>query len=92
MTDAAFDGENIEFPVTFDLKLIYVAAEAGTLNADLLAVFARRAVSCAALEAKPGKEGARYGRLSARVTFSSIEQLRATYAELGALSYVKGLL
>ncbi len=92
MANASFDGADIEFPVTFDLRLIYEISAAATLNADLLAVFARRAVPCAAIETKNAKEGARYGRISARVTFSALEQLRATYDELGKLPYVKGLL
>jgi putative lipoic acid-binding regulatory protein len=92
MENASFDGSRIEFPVSFDLKLIYDIAAAATLNADLLAAFARRSVPCSAIEAKEPKPGAKYGRLSARVTFSSLEQLRATYAEVGALPCVKGLL
>lgn len=90
--DGKADGSRIEFPVTFDLKIIYESASAASINADLLAVFARRAVPCASIERKEGKPGARYGRLAARVTFTSLEQLRETYADLGKLSYVKGLI
>jgi len=92
MDNAPFDGAQIEFPVSFDLKLIYESARAATLNADLLTIFARRSVPCSAIEVKKGKSGAKYGRISARVTFTSLEQLRAAYAEIGALPYVKGLL
>lgn len=90
--NAADDGSRIEFPVSFDLKLIYELSSASALNADLLAVFARRSVACSALDAKEAKPGAKYGRISARVTFSSLEQLRTTYAEIGSLAYVKGLI
>jgi len=92
METASFDGAHIEFPVTFDLKFIYESASAATINADLLAVFARRSVPCVSIETKESKPGARYGRLAARVTFTSLEQLRETYEELGKLSYVKGLI
>lgn len=84
--------ESIEFPVTFDLRIIYENGKAPAVNADLLAVFARQAVPCAAITPTEGKEGAKYARLGARVTFKSVEQLRATYAELGALPYVKSLI
>lgn len=90
--NAADDGSRIEFPVSFELKLIFSLSSGAALNADLLAVFARRAVPCSAIESKESKPGAKYGRVSARVTFSSLEQLRATYAEIGTLPYVKGLI
>lgn len=93
MENEPFDGTRIEFPVSFDLKLIYDAsANASTVTADLLGVFARYAVTCARIDRKDGKEGARYQRLSAAVTFTSLVQLRSTYAEIATLPYVKGAL
>lgn len=81
-------GAQLEFPVTFDLRIIYVLAEGATIVEDLEAVYAAQGVSCAMIQgiAKPG---AKYGRMGSRLTFTSRDQLYATYAAIGKLPYVK---
>lgn len=82
------EGVELEFPVTFDLRIIYVLAEGGSIQDDLERIYAGRGVKCTLMQgiAKPG---AKYGRMGSRLTFSSREQLYATYADIGKLPYVK---
>jgi hypothetical protein len=81
-------GAEPEFPVTFDLRTIYVLAEGGTIQDDLERIFAGQGVKCSLMQgiAKPG---AKYGRFGCRVTFTSREQLYSTYAAIGRLPYIK---
>lgn len=82
------EGTELEFPVTFDLRIIYVLAEGGSIQDDLERIYAERGVNCSLMQgiAKPG---ARYGRMGSRLTFASREQMYATYADIGKLPYVK---
>ena len=82
------EGAELEFPVTFDLRIIYVLAEGGTIQDDLERIYAERGVKCSLMQgiAKPG---AKYGRMGSRLTFTSKEQMYATYADIGKLPYVK---
>ena len=82
------EGAELEFPVTFDLRIIYVLAEGGAIQDDLERIYAERGVKCNLIQgiAKPG---AKYGRMGSRLTFASREQMYATYADIGKLPYVK---
>lgn len=82
----------LEFPVTFDLRVIYTLEQDPPVHADLLAVFARLEVPCSEIVPRASKPGAKYGRLGAKVTFKNVEQLRAAYEGIGALPYVKSLI
>lgn len=85
---ADFGGAQIEFPVTFDLRTIYVLETGATIVEDLEAIYARLGVQCAMTQgiAKPG---AKYGRMGSRLTFTSREQMYATYEAIGKLPYIK---
>jgi len=83
-----FAGVEVEYPVTFDLRIIYTLAEGGTIVEDLERIYAELGVSCALIQgiAKPG---AKYGRMGSRLTFQNREQLYAVYGAIGKLPYVK---
>ena len=46
----AFGGAEIEFPVSFDLKIIYVLAEGATIVEDLERIYAALGVKCAMIQ------------------------------------------
>lgn len=85
---AALEGAEIEFPVTFDLRVIYVLAQGGTIQEDLEAIYARLGVPCSLMQGV-AKPGASYGRFGSRLTFSTKEQMYATYEAIGKLPYIK---
>ena len=47
---AALEGAQIEFPVTFDLRVIYVLDQGGTIQEDLEAIYARLEVPCSLMQ------------------------------------------
>ena len=86
-----FGGVQIEFPVHFDLRIIYTIAEAPNLSADLEAALRKTAVPCSLIQgiAKPGSK---YGRMGARVTVDSKERMDRLYAEVAAIKGVKAVI
>ena len=84
----AFAGVEMEFPVTFDLKIIYVLAEGGKIVEDLERIYAALGVKCAMIQGVAAP-GAKYGRMGSRLTFETREQMYAAYAAIGKLPYVK---
>jgi hypothetical protein len=86
--DPRLAGAELRFPVTFDLRIIYVAAEGPTIQEDLGAIYAARGVSCAMMQGM-GIPGSKYARMGSRVTFTSREQMYGTYEDIGKLTYVK---
>lgn len=84
----AFAGAELEFPVSFDLKIIYVLAEGGTIVEDLERIYAALGVKCAMIQGVAAP-GAKYGRMGSRLTFETREQMYAAYAAIGKLPYVK---
>lgn len=83
-----FAGAELEFPVAFDLRIIYVLAEGATIVEDLEAIYASLGVSCAMIQGV-AKPGATYGRMGSRLRFDTREQMYSTYAAIGKLPYVK---
>jgi len=82
------DGPELVFPVTFDLRIIYLLAEGATIIDDLEKLYSSMGVPCSLIQgiAKPG---AKYGRMGSRITLSSRDQMYALYGEIGKLPYVK---
>ena len=83
-----FGDVDLVFPVTFDLRIIYVLAEGATIQADLERTFAALDVPCSLMQGLAAP-GAKYGRWGCRITLESREQMYALYAEIGKLPYVK---
>lgn len=86
-----FGGAQMTFPLTFDLRIIYVLADGDSIQADLEAIYERLDVECSLMQGT-SKPGAKYGRFGSRVTFTNREQFYATYEEIGKLPYVKAAL
>lgn len=86
-----FSGVQIEFPVHFDLRIIYTIADAPNLSADLEAALLRTGVPCSLIQgiAKPGSK---YGRMGARVTVDSKERMDRLYAEVAAIKGVRAVI
>lgn len=84
----ALAGAQIDFPVTFDLRVIYVLSQGGTIQDDLEAIYKGLGVHCSLMQGV-AKPGASYGRFGSRLTFTSREQMYATYEAIGKLPYIK---
>ena len=83
-----FGGVQIEFPVSFDLRIIYTLAEAPDFQAALAATLARISIPCSLIQGV-AKPGATYGRMGARVTVDSKASMDRLYAEAAKLPGVK---
>jgi putative lipoic acid-binding regulatory protein len=88
---APFGGETIQFPVHFELRVIYVLALGATLEEDLLRLLQTRKASPGRPEALPAK-GAKYGRMAVKVVFTDQESMHAAYADISALPCVKAVM
>jgi len=86
--DPRLVGAEIRFPVTFDLRIIYLKSEGGTIVEDLEAIYRARGVTCALFQGID-IPGSKYARMGSRLTFSNREQMYAAYGDIGKLSYVK---
>lgn len=86
-----FGGEAIQFPVHFELRVIYILALGATLEEDLLRLLQARKAAPGRPVSLPAK-GARYGRMSVRVVFTNQENMRTAYADIAALPCVKAVL
>jgi putative lipoic acid-binding regulatory protein len=82
------NAHELAFPVSFDLKIIYVLAEGASMREDLERILFQRGVAWSLMQGD-AKEGARYGRFGVRLTMTSREQLYETYEDIGKLGYVK---
>jgi hypothetical protein len=87
MSDA-FQGTELQFPQSFDLRVIYILAEGSTIQADLECILAARGVVWTLMQGD-AKPGATYGRFGVRLTMVSREQMYGTYEDIGKLPYVK---
>jgi putative lipoic acid-binding regulatory protein len=86
-----FGGVQIEFPVSFDLRIIYTLAEAPDFQAALAATLARISIPCSLIQGV-AKPGATYGRMGARVTVDSKAAMDRLYAEAAKLPGVKAVI
>jgi putative lipoic acid-binding regulatory protein len=82
------EGRELSFPVSFDLRIIYILAEGGAMRVDLERLLAARGVEWTLMQGD-AKPGAKYGRMGVRLTMTSREQMYGTYEDIGKLPYVK---
>jgi hypothetical protein len=87
MTDP-LQGQQVRFPVSFDLRTIYVLAEGATIREDLERILEARGVKWTLMQGD-AKPGAKYGRFGVRLTMASREQMYGTYEDIGKLPYIK---
>jgi hypothetical protein len=83
-----FSGAELAYPVSFDLRLIYLLAEGATIREDLERILAARGVEWTLMQGD-AKPGAKYGRFGVRLTMENREQMYGTYEDIGGLPYVK---
>lgn len=88
---APFGGAQMSFPVTFDLRIIYVLEGGGSIQSDLEALYTRLGVECSLLQGI-SKPGAKYGRFGSRITVRNRAQFYAVYSEVGKLPYIKAVI
>lgn len=81
-------GQQLDFPVSYDLRIIYVIAEGAGARADMELILAGQGVAWTMMQSD-AKPGATYGRLGVRLTLQSREQMYALYEDIGKLPYVK---
>jgi hypothetical protein len=86
--DPRIAGAQLQFPVTFDLRIIYLKDDGPTIVEDLEGIYKARSVACAMIQGV-GIPGSKYARMGSRLTFTSREQMYGTYEDIGKLSYVK---
>jgi putative lipoic acid-binding regulatory protein len=82
------DEAQVDYPVTFDLRIIYILSQGATIVEDLERIYASLGIRCTLIQgiAAPGSK---YGRMGSRVTMQSREQMYAAYEAIGKLPYVK---
>lgn len=83
--------EGIEYPVEFELRVIYARVTGATLQADLDTLLAERGVARGPVRSLP-VSGERFGRLACKVAFQDKESLYETYQAIGQLPGVKAVL
>ncbi|HUX38306.1 MAG TPA: hypothetical protein VMV44_10435 [Rectinemataceae bacterium] len=88
LADPRLAGAELKFPVTFDLRMIYVKTEGPKIVEDLEALYKARGVPCSLIQGVD-IPGSKYARMGSRVTFTSREQMYGTYEDIGKLPYVK---
>lgn len=83
--------EGIEYPVQFDLRVIYARDSGANLQVDLGTLLTERGVALEQVRSLPAT-GGKYGRLACKVAFQDKESLYATYQAIGQLPGVKAVL
>jgi hypothetical protein len=84
----SFNAQGLVFPISFDLRIIYVLAEGATIREDLESILAERCVAWTLMQ-RDVKPGAKYGRFGVRLTMESRDQMYGTYEDIGKLPYIK---
>jgi len=86
-----FGGIQIEYPVHFDLRIIYAKAEAPKMASALESALARLGIPCSIIQGTAKPEG-RYGRMGARVIVDSKQSMDKLYAEVSGLPGVRAVI
>ncbi|MCE5257313.1 MAG: DUF493 domain-containing protein [Spirochaetaceae bacterium] len=86
-----FGDAAIEYPIGFDLRIIYTLAEAPAMSELLGSTLKRLDISFTLIQglSVPGKK---YARMGARITVSSKESMDALYREVSRLPGVKAVI
>jgi len=87
----AFDPRNITYPVSFELRLIYLKERAAALAAAVPAALDERGTAHGPFTVTQ-ESGKTYDKARISVTFMDQESMRAAYACLAALQGVKAVI
>lgn len=86
-----FGGATVNYPVRFDLRIIYLKAEVpADLEARLRDLLKTLEVPCSLIQGVAKPEG-RYGRMGARVRVDSALIMKKLYAAVAAIPGVKAV-
>lgn len=83
-----FGGAELEYPLDFDIRIIYRLAEAGDFRTKLEITLAEVGVPWTLIQGVI-KPGASYGRMGARISVDSKQRMEILYAAIAALPGVK---
>lgn len=86
--DGPFGDARIEYPVHFDLRIIYIVSEAPALSSVLEATLKRLGIPFSIIQGV-STPGGKYGRMGARVTIDSKQKMDSLYAEVSTIPGVK---
>lgn len=86
-----FGGAALEYPLQFDLRVIYRLDATGDFAQALKDTLAKVGVPCSLIQGV-AKPLATYGRMGARVTVDSKARMDALYAAVAALPGVKAVI
>jgi putative lipoic acid-binding regulatory protein len=86
-----FEGAQLEYPIHFDLRVIYRLADVRDFQADLEAAMAKVGVPWTLIQ-DVVKPDASYGRMGARVTVDSKQRMDLLYAAVAAIPGVKAVI
>jgi len=89
--ETADPGEALEFPVQFDLRIIYLAEADGVVEADAAKILLESGIRFSAARRLP-TDSAKYRRLAIPVTFENRPSMHSVYAALGKLPYIKAVM
>ncbi|HAP44638.1 MAG: hypothetical protein A2087_13155 [Spirochaetes bacterium GWD1_61_31] len=86
-----FGGARLQFPVSFELRIIYVLAQGALLEPQVLEILQKQRAAPQLPRTLPAS-GSTYGRMAVPVCFADEASMRAAYAAIGVLPGVKALL
>lgn len=75
----------IEYPIGFDLRIIYIQAEAPTMSELLENTLKRLGIRFTLIQGVAAAPGKKYARMGARVTVGSQDSMNALYREVAKL-------
>jgi len=84
-------GAKLQYPVSFELRIIYLAALRDELQAQVAGIMRSYGISAGAPRLLPVSEK-KYGRMAIQVEFIDESSMHGVYAAIGALPAVKAVM
>ncbi len=84
-------GAKLQYPVSFELRIIYLAALCDELQAQVAEILRTNDISAGAPRLLP-VSGKKYGRMAIQVEFLDEPSMHGVYAAIGALPAVKAVM
>ncbi|MBU0935610.1 MAG: DUF493 domain-containing protein [Spirochaetes bacterium] len=91
MPEQPAEPDQLQYPLHFDLRIIYNLAQGATLEPQLVEILQKHHIQSGLPRTLPAS-GSKYGKMAVAVTFQDEASMHAVYAEIGALAAVKVLL
>jgi len=84
-------GAKLQYPVSFELRIIYLAALCDELQAQMAGIMRTYGISAGTPRLLP-VSGKKYGRMAIQVEFLDEPSMHGVYAAIGALPAVKAVM